>query len=700
LDDARLGHRRALDFYDFRSGEDAMRIRLQSLVGCAWTTLAAVSLAACSSDDPTPPTSEVGVDASADTAKDGNVADAPAADTAVDGSSDVAADTASDSVPDVATPKGSGTLQFLSLSDWHGQTDPLTENDATGVARSYGGLGVLKAYLDKDRAANPNTWLLTQGDEFGATPALSLFNDDKPAVEGLTYLGLFADTFGNHNFDHGLPYLKDRMAESTCRWISTNIPGAGAALDTATKKVIAPYYMYDVTVPDGIIRVALLGITNPDAPTLVLPGVLGTLTIKEPIAAANKAAQDARAAGANVVIAMTHMGTTGKDSTGALGGPLIDFAKGLSGIDVVLGDHTDLMANLNVGPVLVIESKSKGRMYGRVNVTVAAGVVTSAKAEIVDPLGHSSYNIPPEVLAATTCSASAACPTDAKPWTCTAGKCQRSAFCPAVACPTGLACAADGKSCAADAVTPDPGAAALLKPYADALAVQFDVKVGTTTDVLIRDGVKERRVELPIGDLVSDALLDRYKGAPTNAQIAFSNGGGIRAALPSSYKPQTTGLVRTGCSATTPCDLVIGDVYSVLPFGNTAVVRAITGDLLWQVLEHSVYSAAVGGGGTTGGFLQIAGFKFEWKVSNTPGSRVTKVTLDDGTDVPKGSTKPIVMVTNNFTNAGGDTFSMLIEPVPSAPREVLADIVLDYVKAKGALTPASPYVPTRIIELP
>jgi 5'-nucleotidase len=33
---------------------------------------------------------------------------------------------------------------------------------------------------------------------------------------------------------------------------------------------------------------------------------------------------------------------------------------------------------------------------------------------------------------------------------------------------------------------------------------------------------------------------------------------------------------------------VVGDAYAVLPFGNSAVTRTVTGQQLWAMMEHSV----------------------------------------------------------------------------------------------------------------
>jgi 5'-nucleotidase len=598
---------------------------------------------ACGSDDVSAPPGPVdsGTDSS---------------DAVVDSGTDSGVDTTVADTADAAPlPKGTADLQILNVSDWHAQCDPISDSGST-----YGGTGVLAAYFKNERATNPNTYFMTAGDAFGASPALSGFNDEKPAVESLNFLELKVDTFGNHNFDRGTAFLKTTMDLAKYSWVSTNLKNGATELGT---KLVTPSYSFDIGSGDNVVRVAVLGITNPDAPSLVFPGRMGTIVVQEPIAAANAAAKDARAAGANVVIALVHMGVTGKDTAGAATGPLIDFAKGLTAdIDVVLGDHTDQVVNTTIGTALVVENRSKGRTYARTTIHVEKGAVTKKEAKIVDPVLVQKATL-----------------------TCTTPPCT----CPTTSCPdTTYTCTAG--ACVKSMITADPAAETMLKPYRDKLATKFDEKIGKTTDIFKRDGTLERTSEVAIGDLLTDALLDKYK--PVGAQIAIMNSGGIRATLPSSYVPKDTTLVRTGCSTTTPCDLVVGDVYTVLPFGNAAVVRKLTGATLWSVLEWSVAKAP----SADGRFLQIAGFKYTYKTTTTP--RVQSVTLDGGKVITSTDATEYSMVLGDFTNAGGDGYSMLVETTPSPAREILADTLLDFMKAKTApLTPATAF--TRITAL-
>ena len=138
----------------------------------------------------------------------------------------------------------------------------------------------------------------------------------------------------------------------------------------------------------------------------------------------------------------------------------------------------------------------------------------------------------------------------------------------------------------------DPAGDALIKTYKDQLSTKFDVKIGTTADLFPRgafpaptDVAVERTRETPIGDIVADALLDAYK-ATDGAQIAFTNGGGLRDSLPAKdYAPKSATFVRPPAAA--PWDIMVGDATSVLRFNNSTVVRKGSSWPRLSYLPHS-----------------------------------------------------------------------------------------------------------------
>jgi 2',3'-cyclic-nucleotide 2'-phosphodiesterase (5'-nucleotidase family) len=536
----------------------------------------------------------------------------------------------------VAAPPGpSTTIQILNVSDWHGNLDPIN-----GV----GGAGIISTYWKADRLANPKTLTLTAGDDFGATPPLSGFFDEEPAVRAQRLMGIQVGTLGNHNFDRGTEHLQ-RMIDLAGTPASTETPGSpftyvSSDLQNLEGNLtgVAPFRIFDV----GGVKVGVVGVTNPEAPGLVTPGNFGTITIANAYASANKAKAAAKRAGAQVVVAITHFGLRGF-SNGAPIGELVDFANNVGGFDVIFGDHTDIQYSGIVNGQLVLENRSFGVTYAKTSITVnSKGKVTDRGTTFVSPV--------------------------------------------------------------AAGVTPDPAIVTMLAPYRTALSAALDEPIGTVTNTFIRrisgdpaaNGNYERREETPLGDLVADGVRWKY-----DVQVGYMTGGGLRQNLPfSGYLPVDTTLRRpsAGYAAGPPFDVVKGDIYSVLPFNNVIVTRTVTGAQLWDVLENGVSQITCSGAGSDGRFPQVSGIKFTFNYNLPAGSRVSGLTLDDGTPVPDDTSTSYSFATTSFTNAGGDSYSMLADG-QGVSRDLDAAVMLDYWAANGPNFDPASYPLDRITKL-
>ena len=174
-------------------------------------------------------------------------------------------------------------------------------------------------------------------------------------------MGIQVNTFGNHNFDRGVPHLQ-QMIDLAGAPTSEEAPGTpyryvSANLDNLEGNLtgVEPFAMFNV----GGAKVAVIGITNEEAPSLVLPGSFGTIEVTDGVAAANRYAAQARKAQADAVIVITHKGVRGFND-GQPFGELIDFANAVDAslIDVVIGDHTDVQFSGTVNGILVHENRT------------------------------------------------------------------------------------------------------------------------------------------------------------------------------------------------------------------------------------------------------------------------------------------------------------------------------------------------------
>ena len=516
------------------------------------------------------------------------------------------------------------TIQFLNVSDWHGQVDPLS---VTGVG-NVGGASVLSTYWKQDRLAYP-TLTLTGGDDFGATPPISNFFEEVPAVLAQRMMGIQVNTLGNHNFDRGIDHLQqmiDLAGASTSssapgtpyRYVSANLKNRDANLDGVD----------DFTIIDvGGIKVGVVGVTNPEAPELVFPGRFGTIEPQSPYAAANRARAAAKRAGAQIVVAVIHAGVRGFDvTTGQPFGELIDFANNVGGFDVIFGDHTDIEYSGVINDQLVLENRSKGRTYARTLLTVDPrnGRVIDHSVTFVTPLSS--------------------------------------------------------------AVTPDPAIEAMLAPYRAQLAPIFNTQVGTSSRFVPRgdqcgraDG---RLCESLVGNIVTDAMRLTY-----GADFAITNSGGLRADLTC----PTTDLGSDFCPSYVPPPYPItrGQVNTVLPFGNQAATVSITGAELKAMLENGVSSMP----GANGRFAQVSGLCFTYDIGAAVGSRVTSVVRQDPADgscdgaaVDLSAAATYTIVTNDFVASGGDGYPNVASRMVT--QDILDNVVAAWITANSPLTPA------------
>ncbi|WP_088288922.1 bifunctional UDP-sugar hydrolase/5'-nucleotidase [Kineosporia sp. A_224] len=512
------------------------------------------------------------------------------------------------------------TIQVLNVSDWHGQIVPLT----VGTAQ-VGGAATLAGYFNAHRAENRNTLTLTSGDAVGATPPISSFFADEPTIRAMRLMGFDADTLGNHNFDAGLGRLQSQIdlartdaptvPGKRVRYLSANLKNLDANLDEVEK-----FRIFKV----GGVKVAVIGLTNPEAPTLVFPGNFGTIEITDPVAAANRQRAIARKAGAQVVIGLIHAGVTGQDATGQAFGPLVEFARGVTGFDLILGDHTDIQYSGTVNGALVTENRSKGLTYSRVNLTVDKRRGVTAKAvDFFTPVS------------------------------------------------TGT--------------TPDPAVAALVDSYSAQVTPILGTVIGSANREILRTDScgtgNGRTCESLVGNVTTDAMRARY-----GTDFAITNSGGLRDRLTCPATGGGSGLCPVAGPVLN--QITRGQVLAVLPFGNVATTTSIDGAELKTFLENGVSRMPaidgrfpqVSGLCFTYDIQAAAGSRVTSAVRQAADGACT------GAAVDLTAATSYTLAENDFMASGGDGYPVVTSR--SVSREILDQVLADAVTATSPLTPS------------
>ena len=170
-----------------------------------------------------------------------------------------------------------------------------------------------------------------------------------------------------------------------------------------------------------------------------------------------------------------------------------------------------------------------------------------------------------------------------------------------------------------------------IQDYIDDIVAAQDIilgeVVGQTAVELLGERDDVRTGETNLGNLITDSML-----IVTGADVAITNGGGIRASILAG-------------------DVTLGDIITVLPFGNIVVTKNLTGAQILATLEFATgfYPSS------SGGFPHVAGMTFEINCNNPAGYRVENLMIG-GVAVVLENVYSVA--TNDFLAAGGDGYEL------------------------------------------
>ncbi len=272
-----------------------------------------------------------------------------------------------------ALPASPVTFTILHTNDFHGQLEPAGSNP--GMARTAAVINGVRTAVGAD-----NVLLLDAGDEMQGS-LLSNLQQGAPVIATYNLMGYDAATFGNHEFDWGQEVLGDRVGEATYPYLAANIVVKDAVTCDAsgwTSPTFAlPYTILEVGTPVSV-KVGVIGVTSTETPTITVASATEGLCFKDPANSIIHYYDEVKAAGADVVIVLSHLGyTDGGYGYGipvygdqTLATKLITAGKT---VPLIIGghSHTDLAAATVIGgKTTVVQAHYNGRKVGRADVTV------------------------------------------------------------------------------------------------------------------------------------------------------------------------------------------------------------------------------------------------------------------------------------------------------------------------------------------
>ncbi|MDQ0081875.1 MULTISPECIES: bifunctional metallophosphatase/5'-nucleotidase [Variovorax] len=557
--------------------------------------------------------------------------------------------------PPPASPAVPGTMdvKLIAFNDLHGNLEPpklSISAPAKGggtVPVPAGGAAYLASAIASLKAKNPNNAVVSAGDMIGASPLVSALFLDESTIEAVNAMKIDFNAVGNHEFDKGQTELlrmknggcAKNTALEPCR-VNKSFPGANFGFLAANTvkgdgNTLFPATGMKTFTKDGAtVKVAFIGMTLKGTPNIVTPAGVAGLTFKDEADTANALIPQLKAQGADAIVVVIHEGGTttvgyNDKSCAGLSGDILPILNKLdTSVDIVISGHTHRSYVCDYGktnpakPFLLTSAGQYGTLLTDINLTIDTRTrkVTAKAADNVIVQGE-----------AYTSGTTTVALTDQYP---TFDKNQE--------------------------------VAALINQYLTIAGPLVQRVVGSLTATATRTLTASK--ESVLGNLIADAQLTATSPAGKGAaQIAFMNPGGVRADL----APAGDGSV------------TYGQIFAVQPFGNSLVVKTMTGAQIKAVLEQQFNS----GSNTVAApkvLLPSAGFTYSYSTSAPAGSRISNLSLN-GTAMADGTSYRVTM--NSFLATGGDNFTVFNQGTDTLGGDQDVDALEAYIKANSPLTP-------------
>ena len=476
-----------------------------------------------------------------------------------------------------------------------------------GIEDAIGYAG-LAAYEKAYEKLGYEVILVDNGDAIQGGP-IGTLSKGEYIIDIMNAVGYDIATIGNHEFDYGMDVFMSLREKAEFPYISANF------CDLEGNTILDPYVIKEL----GGWKVAFVGASTPETFTKSTPtffqdaegNYIYSFCQGEDganlYAAVQKAVDAARAEGAEIVIVMSHLGTDGSSVPYTSS----DLIVNTTGINAVLDGHSHSVWEMEL-------------------VQNAAGedVILTSTGTKLNNVGSLVINVGDDQTPVLTTALHS------------------------------------------ESLFQDEEAEAFIATVKAQYEETLNQVVATTAvDLTTKDpATGERAVrtaETNLGDLCADA----YR-VVLGADVAFVNGGGVRADIPAG-------------------DITYGQILSVHPFGNMACLIEATGQQILDALEMSARALP----DENGGFLQVSGLSYEINVSvpssvvlddensfvEVSGERRVQNVLVDGAPIDPEAT--YTLASHNYMLKSGGDGMVMFKGDPILQDEVLIDnqVLINYI---------------------
>jgi len=244
---------------------------------------------------------------------------------------------------------------IIHTNDTHSQIDGLYMDE-----QPIGGVIERASFLELMRQQDPQLIYLDAGDMVQGSPYFNIWNG-MIEMKAMNLQELICSTFGNHEFDNGIDFLKNMLDYACFPIINCNYDVSGTPLE--------PYTRTSMVIERKGVRIGITGVTC-DPNNLIFNRNWEGIKYINPVVAANAEAAKLRDEGCDLVVLLSHVGYYPNDTTGDRW-----IASKSTGIDMIIGGHTHtniengiVVKNAEGKPVMITQTGAKASPIGHINI--------------------------------------------------------------------------------------------------------------------------------------------------------------------------------------------------------------------------------------------------------------------------------------------------------------------------------------------
>ena len=238
-------------------------------------------------------------------------------------------------------------IVVLSINDYHGALAPAGKN--------VGAVKLVDA-LKTEKAKNPEgTIIVSAGDNYqGSAMSNLLYGEPVSAV--FKEMGIELSAVGNHEFDWGIDRITKWAEDGGFSFVCTNI------YDKRTGEPVDWAEPFAIIEKEGI-KVGFIGMATPSTAYKTLKANVVNYEFRDPVEVITEWVPKVKDAGADIVIALTHLGSF-QDKEGNITGEAADLCE-VDGVDAVISAHTHQRVSGLVNGKPLVQAYYQGRSFAK-----------------------------------------------------------------------------------------------------------------------------------------------------------------------------------------------------------------------------------------------------------------------------------------------------------------------------------------------